>query len=81
MHLVSKDFKLYMIVFDGLTIGVQWMNSVVLVFCFIGLLAMTIENEDDARELYRSSLAVLSETLNSGTETLKVSYTRCSLFL
>lgn len=81
MHLVSKDFKLYMIVFDGLTIGVQWMNSVVLVFCFIGLLAMTIDNEDDARELYRSSLAVLSETLNSGTETLKVSYTRCSLFL
>jgi hypothetical protein len=81
MHLVSKDFKLYMIVFDGLAIGVQWMNSVVLVFCFIGLLAMTIDNEDDARELYRSSLAVLSETLNSGTETLKVSYTRCSLFL
>jgi len=80
MHLVSKDFKLYMIVFDGLAIGVQWMNSVVLVFCFIGLLAMTIDNEDDARELYRSSLAVLSETLNSGTETLKVSYTRCSLF-
>jgi hypothetical protein len=69
-----------MIVFDGLAIGVQWMNSVVLVFCFIGLLAMTIDNEDDARELYRSSLAVLSETLNSGTETLKVSYTRCSLF-
>lgn len=81
MHLVSKDFKLYMIVFDGLAIGAQWMNSVVLVFCFIGLLAMTIDNEDDARELYRSSLAVLSETLNSGTETLKVSYTRCSLFL
>lgn len=38
----------------------------------LGLLAMTIDNEDDARELYRSSLAVLSETLNSGTETLKI---------
>ncbi|KAJ6906760.1 hypothetical protein NC652_024234 [Populus alba x Populus x berolinensis] len=38
----------------------------------LGLLAMTIDNEEDARELYRSSLAVLSETLNSGTETLKI---------